>query len=93
MEYLIYLSAFLLAGFIFGKILNSKPKKDYNYETAMLNAHIKLLKDPEYVKILEATEDLKRKISNRIEYPIHFGNSYWTCSDEEFKKIQLMAKQ
>ena len=88
MEYIIYLFMFLLAGFIFGKIINmTQPKKkDYKYEIAMLEAQKELLKDPKHCKLLQHIEDMKHpKIE--MEQPLYFGKSYWTKSKNNDTKI------
>ena len=81
MEYVIYLSMFLLAGFVFGRIINKlgPKKKDYKYETAMLEAQLKWFGSPEWEKWNDAMNELEKQ-KHPILSPLHFGDSYWTKS-------------
>ena len=83
--YIIFLAIFLIAGFIFGSIINKPKDNNYKYKNAMLNAHIELLKDPDYIKILQDIEDSKQ-INYKIEYPISFPQNFWVKSDLNIKK-------
>ena len=52
----------ITAGFFVGFVINkTKTKNDYEYKNDILKSHIELLKDSDYRKTLQDTEDLKTK--------------------------------
>ena len=90
MEYIIYLSFFLIAGFVFGKIILKPKKSDLDYKIAMAKAQLEWMKTDDYKQWQEDMQSLYFK--PELERPIHFGQSYWTNSEKEGEENEIKSE-